>query len=174
MRHFDLCIIGSGPAGQKAAIQAAKLGKSVCVIERMQVVGGGAINTGTIPSKALRQAVMNLNAYEPGLTDPLKRIDRKAGLASLVESCQRVIRAEIDLVRSHLGSNSVELVNGTGSLEASNRITIRSAHSMETVEADFILIGTGTTPAKPTNIPFDDTRVLTSDEVFNLPTPRTP
>src|SRR5688572_20554242 len=96
MRHFDLCIIGSGPAGQKAAIQAAKLGKSVCVIERMQVVGGVAINTGTIPSKALRQAVVTLNAYEPGITDPLKRIDRKAGLASLIASCQRVIRAEID------------------------------------------------------------------------------
>src|ERR1041384_3835016 len=62
MRHFDLCVIGSGPGGQKAAIQAAKLGKSVCVIERMQFVGGVAINTGTIPSKALREAVLDLKA----------------------------------------------------------------------------------------------------------------
>jgi NAD(P) transhydrogenase len=170
MRHFDLCIIGSGPAGQKAAIQAAKLGKSVCVIERMQVVGGVAINTGTIPSKALRQAVVTLNAYEPGITDPLKRIDRKAGLASLIASCQRVIRAEIDLVRSHFGSNGIELANGIGSLAGANLVTIQEEHSTETVEADFILICTGTTPAKPETIPFDDTRVLTSDEVFNLPT----
>jgi NAD(P) transhydrogenase len=170
MRHFDLCIIGSGPAGQKAAIQAAKLGKSVCVVERMQVVGGVAINTGTIPSKALRQAVVTLNAYEPGITDPLKRIDRKTGLANLIESCQRVIRAEIDLVRSHFGSNGIELVNGTGALAGPNRVSIQSEHSAETVEADFILISTGTTPAKPSTIPFDDTRVLTSDELFNLPT----
>lgn len=174
MRKFDLCIIGSGPAGQKAAIQAAKLGKSVCVVERMQVVGGVAINTGTIPSKALRQAVINLNAYEPGLTDPLKRIDRKTGLAKLIESCQRVIHAEIDLVREHFGSNSVELASGTGSLAGPTSVTIKSEHATETVEADFILICTGTTPARPETIPFDDTRVLTSDELFNLPTlPRT-
>ena len=60
MRHHDLCVIGSGPAGQKAAIQAAKLGKSVCVVERKQVVGGASINTGTIPSKALREAILRL------------------------------------------------------------------------------------------------------------------
>jgi NAD(P) transhydrogenase len=169
MRHFDLCIIGSGPAGQKAAIQAAKLGKAVCVIERMQVVGGVAINTGTIPSKALRQAVIAMNAFQPGLTDPLKRVDRKMRLASLIESCQRVIRAEIDLVRSHFGSNGVELLNGVGSLAGPNRVAIQSEHATETIEADFVLISTGTTPSRPSSIPFDDTRVLTSDELFNLP-----
>jgi NAD(P) transhydrogenase len=169
MRHFDLCIIGSGPAGQKAAIQAAKLGKSVCVVERMQVVGGVAINTGTIPSKALRQAVVNLLAYQPGLTDPLKRIDRRTRLATLIESCQRVIRAEIDLVRSHFASNGIELMNGTGALAGTNKVEVRSEHSSEVIEADFILISTGTIPARPSTIPFDDNRVVTSDEVFNIP-----
>lgn len=170
MRHFNLVIIGSGPAGQKAAIQAAKIGKSVCVIERMQVVGGVAINTGTIPSKALREAVIDATgAKAENRGEALSKIDRKTSIAALIESCQRVIRAEVDVVRRHFGSNGIEVMYGTGALASATTVTVTGQHSTETISADFILIATGTTPTKPKNITFDDHRVITSDEVFNLP-----
>jgi len=171
MRHFNLVIIGSGPAGQKAAIQAAKLGKSVCVIERMHVVGGVAINTGTIPSKALREAVLEVTGHHAdSRSQPIRKFDRKMTLASLVESCQRVIRAEVDVVRRHFGSNSIEVVYGTGSFVSANSVVVTGEHSSEVMSADFILVATGTTPAKPDSIPFDDHRIITSDEIFNLDT----
>jgi NAD(P) transhydrogenase len=168
MRHFDLVIIGSGPGGQKAAIQAAKLGKSVCVVEKMQFVGGVAINTGTIPSKALREAVLD---YTTGF---LKKVDRKASLATLTESCQRVIKAEIDVVGQHFASNGIELLHGAGSLESDKTVVVTGEHAVEKVGADHILIATGTVPSRPTNVPFDGCKILTSDEVLKLPSlPRT-
>src|SRR5688572_15884616 len=119
MRNFDLVIIGSGPGGPKAAIQAAKLGRSVCVVEKMQFLGGVAINTGTIPSKALREAVLDITAPERGVCSlgggvgggVARRMDRKVALSSLIASCQRVIQAEIDVVASHFASNGVDYVN---------------------------------------------------------------
>ena len=170
MRHFNLVIIGSGPAGQKAAVQAAKIGKSVCVIERMSVVGGVAINTGTIPSKALREAVIDVTTSKvPNRADTLKKVDRRTTLAALIESCQRVIRAEVDVVRRHFGSNGIEVIYGTGSRTGPNSVSVASTHAVESISADHILICTGTTPARPANIPFDDRRIITSDEIFNLP-----
>lgn len=169
MRTFNLVIIGSGPAGQKAAIQAAKLGKSVCVIERMQVVGGVAINTGTIPSKALREAVLDVVGPKPeARAEHVSRIDRRAMLPALVESCQRVIRAEVDVVRRHFASNGVEVMFGTGSLAGTNKVEVCGLHSTETLGAEYILIATGTTPAKPASMPFDEHRVMTSDEIFSM------
>src|SRR6185295_8571028 len=99
MRHFDLCVIGSGPAGQKAAIQAAKLGKSVCVVERREVVGGASVNTGTIPSKALREAILRVG----GRTSAMPREDdfkaaRAAVLSDLVGAAYGVINAEIEII----------------------------------------------------------------------------
>ncbi len=170
MRTFNLVIIGSGPAGQKAAIQAAKLGKSVCVIERMQVVGGVAINTGTIPSKALREAVIDQIRVRPeSRSELLSRVDRRHTLSPLIESCQRVIRAEVDVVRRHFGSNGVEVMYGTGALAGRDSVMVRTAHSTETIAADHILIATGTTPARPASVPFDDRRIMTSDEVLGMP-----
>ncbi len=169
MRHFDLVVIGSGPGGQKAAIQAAKLGKSVAVIEKMQFVGGVAINTGTIPSKALREAVVSLvGAKQQNLGD-FTSLDRKTRLSKLVESCQRVIKAEIDVVRQHLSSNGIELIHGTASFVQKDVIVVESDHAVETVGAAKILIATGTTPTRPDTIHFDADKIITSDEVLQLP-----
>lgn len=169
MREFDLCVIGSGPGGQRAAIQAAKLNKSVCVVEKMQVVGGVAINTGTIPSKALREAVMNLVGLRRQGTDIYLNMDRQEQLASLVESCQRVIRAEIETVRRHFFSNGVELVHGTGSLVDEHTVHVDGIHSTEEIRAKYICLATGTNPARPDDIPFDDSNIITSDELLKLP-----
>ncbi|MGQ0629335.1 MAG: FAD-dependent oxidoreductase, partial [Phycisphaerales bacterium] len=112
MRHCDLCVIGSGPGGTKAAIQAAKLGKDVVIIEKMDVVGGVAINTGTIPSKALREAVLAVTSAQQhvsGATDQF--VGRAAQLGPLIDYCNRVIKAEVDLTRNQLISNGVEVLN---------------------------------------------------------------
>src|SRR5262249_6558107 len=107
MQEFDLVVIGSGPAGQKAAIQAAKLGRRVAVIEGHNHIGGVAVNTGTIPSKALREAIVSLGSYRvagPGSAD-LTAIPRTVTLPELWNSCHEVIAREIDLVRRHFTTN---------------------------------------------------------------------
>jgi NAD(P) transhydrogenase len=175
MRNFDLVIIGSGPGGQKGAIQAAKLGKSVCVIEKMEAMGGVAINTGTIPSKALREAVLELTA--PDRLSAVcgsgartgRRMDRKTALSSLTASCQRVITAEIDVVASHFASNGIEYMHGIGALADARTVVVTGPHATEKVGASNILIATGTVPAKPKGVPFDGAKVMTSDEVLLLP-----
>src|SRR5438874_1806525 len=119
MRHFDLAVIGSGPAGQKAAIQAAKLGKSVALIEKSNVLGGATINTGTIPSKALREAVLHLTgAGRRGLFGEAHVVKRDITIADLIHVSRQVIEHELQLVRSHFDRNQIDLIWGTASFEA--------------------------------------------------------
>lgn len=171
MRHFDLVVIGSGPGGQKAAIQAAKLGKTVAVVERMEFVGGVAINTGTIPSKALREAVLDLKAtvrarFSEGGGGG--KMDRRTALCTLVESCNRVIKAEIDVVRRAFVMNGIEIIHGVGTLAGPDTVVVEGDHSVQTLGAANIVIATGTAPAKPTDVPFDGVNVITSDEILKL------
>ncbi len=169
MRTFDLVVIGSGPGGQKAAIQAAKLGKSVCVIEKAQVLGGAMINTGTIPSKALREAVLALVGAQRQGTDMFQHFDRKSQLQGLINSCQRVIKAEIDVVRHHFFSNGIELINGLGTFADPHTVEVHGLHSTELIKGERFIVAVGTSPARPTGIPFDGIKVVTSDELLHLP-----
>ncbi|MBL9031206.1 MAG: Si-specific NAD(P)(+) transhydrogenase [Phycisphaerae bacterium] len=169
MRHYDLCVIGSGPAGQKAAIQAAKLGKSVCIIERREVVGGASVNTGTIPSKALREAILSFCGRQSAMPREADlRAARDATFAGIMQSCHNVIKAEIDIVRGHLGSNGVDLLTGTASFRDATTVDIRGAHASQAVTADKFAITVGTVPAKSPSIPFDDHEIITSDEIHRL------
>lgn len=169
MRTFDLVVIGSGPGGQKAAIQAAKLGKRVCVIEKAQVLGGAMINTGTIPSKALREAVLSLVGAQRQGTDMFQHFDRRSQLQGLINSCQRVIKAEIDVVRQHFFSNGIELINGLGSFVDPHTVQVQGLHSTEIVKGDRIVVAVGTSPARSASIPFDGLKIVTSDELLQLP-----
>ncbi|MBA4038817.1 MAG: Si-specific NAD(P)(+) transhydrogenase [Planctomyces sp.] len=169
MRHCDLCIIGSGPGGQKAAIQAAKLGKDVVVIERMEVVGGVAINTGTIPSKALREAVLAVTGAQNIVAmagDAL--LPEHNRLARLTEACNRVIRGEVELVRHQLVSNGVEILHGHGSFINPTTVVCDGPRGTEQISAERVLIATGTTPARPREFVFDEKTILTSDEILRL------
>lgn len=179
MRRFDLCVIGSGPAGQKAAIQASKLGRSVCVIERKRVVGGAALNTGTIPSKSLREAILNLNAGKRHGAD-ISRIDLSSGegptsrrdvqLQELMRFCTQVISAEIDVATVHLRQNDIEIANGDASFIDPNTVLVSSdSGASERIAADHFVIATGTRPARPQNIPFDDRTIVDSDTLLKLP-----
>ena len=112
---YDLVVIGSGPAGQKAAIQAAKLGKRVAVLERGRVVGGVCVNTGTIPSKTLREAVLYLTGLSHrSAYGQSYRLKDELTIDDLLSRAQVVIEAENDVIRDQLRRNRVELIQGTG------------------------------------------------------------
>ncbi len=170
MRECDLCVIGSGPAGQRAAIQAAKLGKSVVLVERRDVIGGVAVNTGTIPSKALREAILalvNRQSAMPQASD--FRLVREHSFQELVSSADRVVDAEIDIVQRHMRSNGVTVLHGTAHFVDPHVVAVEGAYSTDQIRAEFVLIATGTEPAKPDNIEFDEQTIITSDGLLQLP-----
>lgn len=177
MRKFDLCVIGSGPAGQRAAIQAAKLGKDVCVVERKRVVGGAAINTGTIPSKSLREAILNMVAGKRlnAAKDPfrasaeLSRLERGARIKELMVWCDKVIATEIEVATRHLLDNGVLLKQGTGRFAGPHTLEIVGAdEEVDRIEAERFVIAVGTRPARPERVPFDGRNVVDSDEILRL------
>ncbi|HTW95500.1 MAG TPA: Si-specific NAD(P)(+) transhydrogenase [Tepidisphaeraceae bacterium] len=169
MRHFDCCVIGTGPAGQKAAIQAAKLGKRVCIIEKNQVLGGASINTGTIPSKALREAVLHLTgAGKQELFGEATRIKRNITISDLIYVSKQVIHQELSLIRDHFDRNGIELIWGAARFDQENVVFVDRADDFEVLSADVFVICTGTRPARPNHVPFDDKTVFTSDELLGL------
>ena len=169
MRHFDLAVIGTGPAGQKAAIQAAKLGKKVAIIEKNQVVGGVAINTGTIPSKALREAVIHLTGINRrGLFGQHYRMKETITIADLIRVSSQVIRKEWDVIRCAFMRNDIDLIWGKASFIDPHTIAIERTHDAEKITAKNIVIAIGTRPAKPATIPFDSESIFTSDELLAL------
>jgi NAD(P) transhydrogenase len=169
MRHFDCVVIGTGPAGQKAAIQAAKLGKKVAIIEKNNVLGGAAINTGTIPSKALREAVVHLTGVSKrGLFGEASRVKKTITIADLIYVSQQVIHHELELIRDHFDRNGVELLWGSARFDDQNVIYIDRTDDFEAISASVFVIATGTRPATPASVPFDEQTVFTSDGLLKL------
>ncbi len=169
MRHFDCIVIGTGPAGQKAAIQAAKLGKRVAIIEKNNVLGGAAINTGTIPSKALREAVLHLTGVSKrGLFGESYRVKRNITITDLIYVSQQVIHHELELIRDHFERNNVELIWGAARFDQENVIFVDRPDDFEVLSADVFVIATGTVPARPDSVPFDDKTIFTSDGLLKL------
>ncbi len=169
MRHYDLLIIGTGPAGQKAAIQAAKLGKTVAIVEKSPVVGGAQINTGTIPSKALREAALHLTgASRQGLFGQAGRMKRDITIADLVGVANQVIRHEWETIRGQFERNHIELLWGTAHFEGPNLIQVVTDERTELITADKFLVAVGTRPAKPDDVPFNDIDVLCSDRFLAM------
>lgn len=169
MRHYDCAVIGTGPAGQKAAIQAAKLGKRVCIIEKNAALGGAAINTGTIPSKALREAVMHLTgAGKRGLFGDAHRAKRDITVQDLIYVSRQVIHHELGVIRGHFDRNGIDLIWGEATFESPTTLQVKRPGDSEHLTADKIFIATGTRPAKPKTIPFDDQKVFCSDALLKL------
>ncbi|MBI1374860.1 MAG: Si-specific NAD(P)(+) transhydrogenase [Phycisphaera sp.] len=170
MRHYDLAVIGTGPAGQKAAIQAAKLGKRVVAIEKAGAVGGAQINTGTIPSKALREAAMHLTGKNKrGLFGESYRIKRDITVADLIGVSRIVINHELDVIRDAFDRNGIDLMWGAAKFTESNTLLVTHGDgSTDRIEADKFVIAVGTRPAKPEHIPFDGEHVFSSDDVLTM------
>ncbi len=168
MADYDLCVIGSGPGGQKAAIQAAKLGKSVCVVERMQQVGGVAIHTGTIPSKALREAIIQATGGKDHLRVRAVVKSGNISISDLLASCQRIIATEMEIVSVQLRRNGVTLVQGAASFKDKGTVWVENAEGQSEISADNFIVAVGTEPVRPDYIPFDEACVLTSDDLLHL------
>src|SRR5882724_7955811 len=148
MQTYDLLVIGSGPAGQRAAIQAAKSGKRVALIERREVVGGACINTGTIPSKTIREAVLHLSGFHyQGIYGVNYRVKEQITMADLAFRAQHVIKTEIDVIRAQLSRNGIEVFTGMGSFVDPHHIRVVGLRGQSDYEAANIIIATGTKPA---------------------------
>lgn len=172
-RAFDyqLVVIGSGPSGQRAAIQAAKLGKSVAIIERARAVGGICVNFGTIPSKTFREAVMHLSGYrERGIYGSSYRVKQEISIEDLLYRVEQVVRSEIDVIRNQMARNRVELIESTATLIDAHLIELSTAggHGKRQITAEKIVLACGTEAARDSHIPFDGQRVFTSDDVLKL------
>lgn len=175
---YDMLVIGSGPAGQRAAIQAAKLHKRVAIVERKAAVGGVSVNSGTIPSKTLREAVLHLSGYrEKGVYGASYSVKEHITIGDLMFRTAHVIRHEIDVIRHQLSRNGVELIGAEAAFADQHTMRLRmltGTHGEENVTARFIILATGTTCTRGGKIPFDGQRIFVSDDVLGLESlPRT-
>lgn len=174
---YDLVVIGSGPAGQRAAIQASKLKRRALVIERTQVVGGICTNTGTIPSKTLREAVMHLSGYrERGIYGSSYTVKRDITMPDLHFRTDHVIRHEIDVLRHQLQRNRIDLAVASAKFVDPHTLSLHDAdgRGQRNITADKVVIATGTVATRDKSIPFDGQRILISDDILTLKTlPRT-
>ena len=162
--EYDLVCIGSGPAGQRAAIQAAKLGKKVAVIEKSRVVGGACLDTGTIPSKTFREAVLAFSFGQDGLQH-----NRRGPTANLLLSrVKEVIRHEGEVLEDQLLRNDVVTIRGDASFLGPHTLAIMNEYEGQQITADKFLIAVGTVPTPPPGVPTDGTLVINSDGVLRL------
>ena len=128
MQTFDLIVIGSGPAGQRAAIQASKAGKRVALVEGREVLGGVCVNTGTIPSKTMREAVLHFSGYRYHQIYGMNyRVKEKITMPDLMFRVQHVIKTEIEVTQSQLRRNNVEVLTGIASFVDSTHVAVSNA-----------------------------------------------
>src|SRR6266480_2984590 len=170
METYDLLVIGSGPAGQRAAIQASKFGKHVALIEKMEVVGGVAINTGTIPSKTMREAVLHLSGfYWQSIYGVNYRVKDQITMADLSFRAQHVIKTEIDVTRAQLSRNGIEVLNGLASFTGPNGLRVSGVRGQADYQAEKVIIATGTKPATSPKVPFNNRSIINSDQILQMP-----
>lgn len=170
MQKVDFIVVGSGPAGQHAAIQAAKLGKKVILVERRSLVGGVTVHTGTIPSKTLREAILYLTGWrQRAIYGRDYRVKESITVDDLAQRLQFTIRHEIDVINEQLHRNGVEVITGEASFSGSNVIDVATRDGGVTkYSADYILLATGTRPRRPDIIPFNQTNIIDSDGLLRL------
>ena len=174
---YDLIVIGSGPAGQRAAIYAAKLGKKVALVEMREVVGGACINTGTIPSKTMREAVLHLSGFNyKSIYGMNYRVKERITMADLAFRVQHVIKTEVDVTEAQLQRNNIEMIVGTASFVSttpeSTILKVTNSRGSTDYEAKNVLIATGTKPAASAKVPINGKSIINSDlilDMVNLP-----
>jgi NAD(P) transhydrogenase len=166
---FDLVCIGSGPAGQRAAVQTAKLGKRAAVIEKRRCVGGVCIDTGTIPSKTLREAVVTFSGLAgKGDRLPWARIDTRPSCEQLFAGVDTVIAREVEVIESQLRRNDVTVLSGTASFLDSHTLAIEGSGGRRRVTAEHVLVAVGTQPAPSPGVARDGEVVLDTDDMVRL------
>ncbi len=168
---YDIAIIGSGPAGHRAAIQSSKLGKRVAVIEKKTLIGGVSVNTGTIPSKTLREAVLHLSGFrQRSIYGASYMVKQNITMNDLLLRADHVIRHEIEISKHQLQRNGVELYAGVATLVNEHTVHLHfvGKKAEDEITARHIMIAVGTTVVKPPHIPFDGETIFTSDGLLKL------
>jgi len=168
---YDLIVIGSGPSGQRAAVAASKMKKRVAVVESRSVVGGVCVNTGTIPSKTMREAVLHLSGYNyRSIYGMSYRVKDKITMADLAFRVQGVIRSEVDVTEAQLSRNGIDVIHGIARFIDPHQILVEGPQSGATLEADRIIIAVGTRPAASPTVPVNGRTIVNSDQILDLPT----
>ncbi len=170
MDSFDLVVIGSGPAGQKAAIAAAKLGKRAAVVDRGHMMGGVCINTGTIPSKTLREAVLYLTGLsQRELYGQAYRVKEDITIGDVAARIAHVVNREVDVVRNQLTRNHVAVLPGTARFVDPHTVRVEAADgTSRLIGGDKIVIAVGTKPARPSSVDFDGATIVDSDQILSI------
>jgi len=166
---YDLIVIGSGPAGTRAAVSASNPGKQVALVELREVVGGACINTGTIPSKTMREAVLHLSGYNyKSIYGMNYRVKERITMADLAFRVQHVIKTEVDVTAAQLSRNNIETLVGMASFEDATHLKVTSSYGSSVYEAKNFLIATGTKPASSPKVPINGHSIINSDQVLDM------
>jgi len=167
--HYDMLVIGSGPAGKRAVVQAAKLGKKAAVIERAEQVGGVSVHTGTIPSKTLRETALYLSGFrQRTFYGNSFRLKEDLCAEDLFKRVDMTRQHEVQVMENQFYRNGANVIKGSASFVDNHTVQVTNGIHVETYSADYILIATGTHPFRPENIPFDGCNVVDSDEILNI------
>jgi len=163
--RFDLVVIGSGPAGQKGAIAAAKLGKRVAIVDRREMTGGMSLHIGTIPSKTLREAVLYLTGYrQRAFYGRDYKLKEEIAATDLLERVNTVVNREMAVIREQLKRNGVSMLDGTARFTGPHTLEVEGRQGLQVVEAGYVLIASGSRAARPSEIPFGD-EVIDADQI---------
>ena len=175
MQPYDLIVIGSGPGGQRAAIQGTKAGKRVAVIEKQASIGGVCINSGTIPSKTMREAVLHLSGfYDKNFYGTNYNSKDTCTMADLNFRVQHVVENEVGVIQSQLKRNNVTIIHGTGRFTSPHHIRVDNANGFGEFESEYIIIATGTKPSVNPKVPINGRNIINSDQILSMPQiPRT-
>jgi len=167
--RFDLVIIGTGPAGEKAAAQAGYFGKRVAIVERAPEPGGAGVHTGTLPSKTLRETALYLSGHQSrALYGVAVELDRTAELVHLMARKNAIAESESRRIRENLARHQITYVHGTATVADAHTVVVESPEGRRSLAAEFILLATGSRPYRPKDIDFADDRIHDSDELLSI------
>jgi NAD(P) transhydrogenase len=168
-KKYDLIVIGAGPAGEKGAAKAAQYGKRVALIERAPFLGGAGINTGTVPSKTLRESALYFSGLrQRGLYGIDYSLKENLTVKDFMYRERTVVRKERKLIAEHIDYHDIELIHGEGSLHDAHTVRVKSSTGETEISGDFILISTGSSPHRPPEVPFDHELICDSDSILNI------
>lgn len=168
--EVDLAVIGAGPAGQKGAIQAAKLGKRVLVVDRMARLGGACLNQGTIPSKTLREAILDLTGFRKRSYYGKAQDVSQISIHDLNYRLQKVLDEQNELIARQFAKNRIKTLNGAARFIDAEHLEVldEQGHRQHEIRAQRVLVATGSRPRNPIEVPFDDDTILDSDRILQL------
>jgi NAD(P) transhydrogenase len=174
MQPYELIVIGSGPGGQRAAINAVKAGKRVALVEK-QSMGGVCINTGTIPSKTMREAVLHLSGfYDQSFYGANYHSKDQITMADLNFRVQRVIENEVSVIQDQLKRNGVDIYHGMAKFIDPHHLRVENNSGFAELEGEYVIVATGTKPAANPKVPINGRNIINSDQILSMPqVPRT-